>query len=31
MWIAWEDLWVVHEDGAERITKESHELREIMK
>lgn len=31
MWVAWEDVWVVHEDGAELLTKESHELREVTK
>ena len=29
MWVAWEDTWVVREDGAELLTKESGELREI--
>lgn len=29
LWIAWEDTWVVREDGAELLTDESDELREI--
>lgn len=29
IWVAWEDTWVVREDGAELLTDESGELREI--
>jgi len=31
MWVCWEDVWVVRKDGAELLTKESGELREIGK